>query len=159
MSKTPFFMHHHLATVVAITIDKCIFRNNIKRETLFIFFNSTKTLNSLKFFYFVIKIKIRVIGLKPNDAKLTRIHILIDVQITDLGLAKKVGDASFMCSHGGSAGWQAPEAIRGERLISKVDIFNLGCLFYFIALKRYTFEVLIDRLKNVTQYKIETIPR
>ncbi|ELP86101.1 hypothetical protein EIN_327480 [Entamoeba invadens IP1] len=104
--------------------------------------------------YYLHKLGIVHRDLKPQNVL---IDTKGDVRITDFGLAKKVGDASFTCSHGGSAGWQAPEAIRGERLTSKVDIFNLGCLFYFIALKRHPFGELIDRPKNVMQGKVETI--
>ncbi|EKE39919.1 hypothetical protein ENUP19_0154G0008 [Entamoeba nuttalli] len=97
--------------------------------------------------YYLHKLGIVHRDLKPQN-------VLIDskgeVKITDFGLAKKIDDnASFTCSHGGSVGWQAPEAIKGERLTSKVDIYNLGCLFFFIARKEHPFGPLIDRSKNI----------
>ena len=72
-----------------------------------------------------------------------------DVKITDFGLAKRIkDDASFTCSHGGSVGWQAPEAIKGERLTNKVDIFNLGCIFFYIARKEHPYGDVINRQNN-----------
>ncbi|KAL7717220.1 non-specific serine/threonine protein kinase [Entamoeba marina] len=75
-------------------------------------------------------------------------NVLIDpsgnVRITDFGLAKKLdGNASFTCSHGGSAGWQAPEVINGEH------IYNLGCLLYYIARQEHPFGDVIERAKNI----------
>ncbi|KZV99075.1 kinase-like protein, partial [Exidia glandulosa HHB12029] len=58
--------------------------------------------------------------------------------ISDFGLCKKLDSdqTSFMPTmHGamaaGTVGWRAPEILRGDRLTKSVDVFALGCLFYY----------------------------
>jgi serine/threonine-protein kinase/endoribonuclease IRE1 len=56
--------------------------------------------------------------------------------ISDFGLCKKVtyGKASFSKKSGvtGTDGWIAPEMIRGHRTTISVDIFSLGCVYYYV---------------------------
>lgn len=59
--------------------------------------------------------------------------------LSDFGLCRKLeGDqSSFMPTRAGSAGtagWTAPEAVGGAnaRLTKAVDIFSLGCVFYYV---------------------------
>ena len=89
-------------------------------------------------------------------------NILIDVlgnaRITDFGLAKQLDQTtSFTCSQSGSFGWQAPEVLKGDRLTSKVDIFGLGCVMYFIALRKHPFGELVDRPNNIRIGKYKAI--
>lgn len=60
----------------------------------------------------------------------------VRVMISDFGLCKKlnVGKASFSRRSGvtGTEGWIAPEMIKGQRTTTSVDIFSLGCVFYYV---------------------------
>lgn len=44
------------------------------------------------------------------------------------------GKASFSRRSGitGTEGWIAPEMIKGQRTTTSVDIFSLGCVFYYV---------------------------
>lgn len=56
--------------------------------------------------------------------------------ISDFGLCKKLqlGRVSFSRRSGitGTDGWIAPEMLNGERTTCAVDIFSLGCVFYYV---------------------------
>ncbi|XP_026470548.1 serine/threonine-protein kinase/endoribonuclease IRE2-like, partial [Ctenocephalides felis] len=56
--------------------------------------------------------------------------------ISDFGLCKKllVGKLSFSKASGmaGTEGWIAPEIIKEERSTAAVDVFSLGCVFYYV---------------------------
>lgn len=72
----------------------------------------------------------------------------VRMMISDFGLCKKLedGQSSFRNTRtgvGGTAGWTAPEitmgtryplsvSVSGARLTNAVDIFSLGCVFYYI---------------------------
>ncbi|KAK7794108.1 hypothetical protein R5R35_012602 [Gryllus longicercus] len=61
----------------------------------------------------------------------------VRVMISDFGLCKKlkVGRMSFSRRSGitGTDGWIAPEMLNGEnRTTCSVDIFSLGCVFYYV---------------------------
>ncbi|XP_052869117.1 uncharacterized protein LOC128274834 [Anopheles cruzii] len=58
------------------------------------------------------------------------------VKISDFGLSKKLnnGKESFSQNSGvtGTYGWQAPEMQPDLRATTSVDIFSLGCVFYYV---------------------------
>ncbi|CAG9584465.1 unnamed protein product [Danaus chrysippus] len=60
----------------------------------------------------------------------------VRAMISDFGLSKKlnIGKVSFSRRSGvtGTDGWIAPEMINGERTTTSVDMFSLGCVFYFV---------------------------
>uniref|UniRef100_U5ELH4 non-specific serine/threonine protein kinase n=1 Tax=Corethrella appendiculata TaxID=1370023 RepID=U5ELH4_9DIPT len=60
----------------------------------------------------------------------------IRVMISDFGLCKKlnIGKNSFSRRSGvtGTEGWIAAEMLRGQRTTTSVDIFSLGCVFYYV---------------------------
>ncbi|XP_011300602.1 serine/threonine-protein kinase/endoribonuclease IRE1 [Fopius arisanus] len=60
----------------------------------------------------------------------------IRAMISDFGLCKKLqlGRMSFSRRSGvtGTDGWIAPEMLNGERTTCAVDIFSLGCVFYYV---------------------------
>lgn len=64
------------------------------------------------------------------------VHNSIRAMISDFGLCKKLsmGKASFSKRSGitGTEGWIAPEIIEGRRTTTSVDIFSLGCVFYYV---------------------------
>ena len=59
------------------------------------------------------------------------------VKLSDMGLARKLGkgQSSYTASVGGTVGWQAPELYSGGRISKAVDMFSLGCIFYFVLTK------------------------
>ncbi|XP_053692235.1 serine/threonine-protein kinase/endoribonuclease IRE1 [Sabethes cyaneus] len=71
----------------------------------------------------------------PDNRKQVR------AMISDFGLCKKLnyGKASFSRRSGvtGTDGWIAPEMQRGHRTTTSVDIFSLGCVFYYVISKGY----------------------
>ncbi|XP_043279722.1 serine/threonine-protein kinase/endoribonuclease IRE1 isoform X2 [Venturia canescens] len=60
----------------------------------------------------------------------------VRAMISDFGLCKKLqlGRMSFSRRSGitGTDGWIAPEILNGERTTCAVDIFSLGCVFYYV---------------------------
>ncbi|XP_012535031.2 serine/threonine-protein kinase/endoribonuclease IRE1 [Monomorium pharaonis] len=60
----------------------------------------------------------------------------VRAMISDFGLCKKLqlGRVSFSRRSGvtGTDGWIAPEMLNGERTTCAVDIFSLGCVFYYV---------------------------
>ncbi|XP_015520215.1 serine/threonine-protein kinase/endoribonuclease IRE1 [Neodiprion pinetum] len=60
----------------------------------------------------------------------------VRAMISDFGLCKKLqlGRMSFSRRSGvtGTDGWIAPEMLIGERTTCAVDIFSLGCVFYYV---------------------------
>lgn len=74
--------------------------------------------------------------------------------ISDFGLCKKLstGKASFSKRSGitGTDGWIAPEMIAGRRTTTSVDIFSLGCVFYYVLTKgRHPFGENMKRQANI----------
>ena len=60
----------------------------------------------------------------------------VRAMISDFGLCKKLqlGRMSFSRRSGvtGTDGWIAPEMLNSERTTCAVDIFSLGCVFYYV---------------------------
>ncbi|XP_017884608.1 serine/threonine-protein kinase/endoribonuclease ire-1 isoform X2 [Ceratina calcarata] len=60
----------------------------------------------------------------------------VRAMISDFGLCKKLqlGRVSFSRRSGvtGTDGWIAPEMLNGDRTTCAVDIFSLGCVFYYV---------------------------
>ncbi|KRK02892.1 serine/threonine-protein kinase/endoribonuclease IRE1 [Drosophila yakuba] len=60
----------------------------------------------------------------------------VRVMISDFGLCKKLnfGKTSFSRRSGvtGTDGWIAPEMMRSQRTTTAVDIFSLGCVYYYV---------------------------
>lgn len=57
--------------------------------------------------------------------------------LSDFGLCRKLNDdqSSFLPTRAGSAGtsgWTAPEALVSGKLTKAVDVFSLGCVFYYV---------------------------
>ncbi|XP_044252297.1 serine/threonine-protein kinase/endoribonuclease IRE1-like [Tribolium madens] len=77
--------------------------------------------------------------IKPHNVLLSvpNSHGEVKAMISDFGLCKKlqVGRVSFSRRSGvtGTDGWIAPEMLNGnERTTCAVDLFSLGCLFYYV---------------------------
>ncbi|XP_036324827.1 serine/threonine-protein kinase/endoribonuclease IRE1 [Rhagoletis pomonella] len=76
--------------------------------------------------------------IKPQNVLLSLPDIsgTVRVMISDFGLCKKLnfGKTSFSRRSGvtGTDGWIAPEMMRGLRTTTAVDIFSLGCVYYYV---------------------------
>lgn len=77
--------------------------------------------------------------IKPHNVLISMPNALGEVKamISDFGLCKKLvsGRLSFSCRSGvaGTEGWIAPEMLNGmERTTCAVDVFSLGCVFYYV---------------------------
>ncbi|CAH0719467.1 unnamed protein product, partial [Brenthis ino] len=78
----------------------------------------------------------------------------VRAMISDFGLSKKlnIGRVSFSRRSGvtGTDGWIAPEMINGERTTTAVDMFSLGCVFYYVLSKGYhPFGDVLRRQANI----------
>ncbi|CAG9094292.1 unnamed protein product [Plutella xylostella] len=78
----------------------------------------------------------------------------VRAMISDFGLSKKlnIGRVSFSRRSGitGTDGWIAPEMINGERTTTSVDIFSLGCVFYYVLSKgQHPFGDVLRRQANI----------
>ncbi|XP_056629573.1 serine/threonine-protein kinase/endoribonuclease IRE1 isoform X2 [Diorhabda sublineata] len=79
----------------------------------------------------------------------------VKVMISDFGLCKKlqVGRVSFSRRSGvtGTDGWIAPEMLNStKRTTSAVDMFSLGCLYYYVLSKgRHPFGDNLQRQSNI----------
>ncbi|XP_037872627.1 serine/threonine-protein kinase/endoribonuclease IRE1 [Bombyx mori] len=78
----------------------------------------------------------------------------VRAMISDFGLSKKlnIGRVSFSRRSGvtGTDGWIAPEMINGERTTTSIDIFSLGCVFYYVLSRgQHPFGDVLRRQANI----------
>lgn len=78
----------------------------------------------------------------------------IRVLISDFGLCKKLpnGKNSFSKKSGitGTEGWIAPEIMNSSgRIMSAVDIFSLGCVFFYTIVGKHPFGDSLRRQSNI----------
>ncbi|XP_071965916.1 serine/threonine-protein kinase/endoribonuclease IRE1-like [Antedon mediterranea] len=89
----------------------------------------------------------------------------IKAMISDFGLCKKLaaGRHSFSRRSGvaGTEGWIAPEMLTGDgRTTTGVDIFSLGCVFYYVLSKgKHPFGESLHRQANILSgnYKLDQL--
>nr|XP_013098827.1 unnamed protein product [Stomoxys calcitrans] len=79
---------------------------------------------------------------------------VVRVMISDFGLCKKLnyGKTSFSRRSGvtGTDGWIAPEMMRGQRTTTSVDIFSLGCVYYYVLSRgQHLFGDALKRQANI----------
>lgn len=94
--------------------------------------------------------------IKPQNVLVSfpDVHNCVRAMISDFGLCKKLstGKASFSKRSGitGTDGWIAPEMIAGRRTTTSVDIFSLGCVFYYVLTKgKHPFGENMKRQANI----------
>ncbi|BHF63964.1 G protein-coupled receptor kinase 6 [Sparganum proliferum] len=79
-------------------------------------------------------------------------NILIDdqghVRISDLGLAVEVEPNCTLKGRVGTAGYMAPEVVRGERYSFSPDWFGLGCIVYEMIMGQPPFRKRRERVKR-----------
>ncbi|XP_066900695.1 serine/threonine-protein kinase/endoribonuclease IRE1 isoform X1 [Halyomorpha halys] len=78
----------------------------------------------------------------------------IRAMISDFGLCKKLanGRMSFSKKSGitGTEGWIAPEMVNSSgRIMSAVDIFSLGCVYYYTLVGKHPFGDPLRRQSNI----------
>ncbi|XP_049868992.1 serine/threonine-protein kinase/endoribonuclease ire-1 [Pectinophora gossypiella] len=90
----------------------------------------------------------------------------VRAMISDFGLSKKlnIGRVSFSRRSGvtGTDGWIAPEMINGERTTTSVDIFSLGCVFYYVLSKGlHPFGDVLRRQANILtgEYSLDQLDK
>ncbi|CAG5031807.1 unnamed protein product [Parnassius apollo] len=90
----------------------------------------------------------------------------VRAMISDFGLSKKlnIGRVSFSRRSGvtGTDGWIAPEMINGERTTTSVDIFSLGCVFYYVLSSgHHPFGDVLRRQANILtgDYTVEQLDK
>ncbi|XP_014244524.1 serine/threonine-protein kinase/endoribonuclease IRE1 [Cimex lectularius] len=105
--------------------------------------------------------------IKPHNILLATVPgtLAIKVMISDFGLCKKLqnGRVSFSKRSGitGTEGWIAPEMIDSNgRVMCAVDIFSMGCVFYYSLLNgKHPFGEPIRRQSNILngEHKISSL--
>ncbi|CRL01658.1 CLUMA_CG014880, isoform A [Clunio marinus] len=80
--------------------------------------------------------------------------------ISDFGLCKKmnIGKSSFSKRSGvtGTDGWIAPEMIKGHRTTIAVDIFSMGCVYYYVLSNGdHLFGDAIKRQANILSHEFD----
>ncbi|XP_050670962.1 serine/threonine-protein kinase/endoribonuclease IRE1 [Leptidea sinapis] len=90
----------------------------------------------------------------------------VRAMISDFGLSKKlnIGRVSFSRRSGvtGTDGWIAPEMINGERTTTSVDMFSLGCVFYYVLSRgHHPFGDVLRRQANILtgEYKLDHLDK
>ncbi|XP_047954674.1 serine/threonine-protein kinase/endoribonuclease IRE1a-like isoform X1 [Salvia hispanica] len=104
------------------------------------------------------------LGIVHRDLKPQNVLILNErslcAKLSDMGISKHlVGDLSTLSNHGtgcGSSGWQAPELLLHGRQTRAVDLFSLGCVFFFcITGGRHPFGSRLERDMNIAKNKVD----
>ncbi|VDO08117.1 unnamed protein product [Rodentolepis nana] len=70
------------------------------------------------------------------------------MRISDLGLAVEIDHHTALKGRVGTAGYMAPEVIRGERYTFSPDWFGLGCIVYEMIMGQSPFRKRRERLKR-----------
>ncbi|XP_039970411.1 serine/threonine-protein kinase/endoribonuclease IRE1 [Bactrocera tryoni] len=98
--------------------------------------------------------------IKPQNVLLSLPDVsgTVRVMISDFGLCKKLnfGKTSFSRRSGvtGTDGWIAPEMMRGQRTTTAVDIFSLGCVYYYVlSTGHHAFGDALKRQHNILTHE------
>ncbi|KAG4073537.1 hypothetical protein HA402_000761 [Bradysia odoriphaga] len=100
--------------------------------------------------------------IKPQNVLISLPNNIGEVRamISDFGLCKKLnlGKTSFSRRSGitGTEGWIAPEMLKGQRTTTSVDIFSLGCVFYYVLSNGgHPFGDTVKRQLNILSYEYD----
>ncbi|EKX46260.1 hypothetical protein GUITHDRAFT_86779 [Guillardia theta CCMP2712] len=89
--------------------------------------------------------------LKPGNVLLTAAG---RIKISDMGFSKRLdnGQSSFDTVHAGTMGWRAPELLLKQRCTKSVDIFAVGCIFYYVLTHgHHAFGEWLERDSNIVR--------
>ena len=72
------------------------------------------------------------------------------IVLSDFGIGRKLESNQYCFTNSfGTVGWRAAESINNEKSTLKVDLFSMGCVFYYTINKLHPFGDEIDREKNI----------
>ncbi|XP_027919761.1 serine/threonine-protein kinase/endoribonuclease IRE1a-like isoform X2 [Vigna unguiculata] len=97
--------------------------------------------------------------MKPQNVLITKERYLC-AKLSDMGISKclveNMSSLGNNATGGGSSGWQAPEQLVQGRQTRAVDIFSLGCVFFFcITGGRHPFGERIERDVNILKNRMD----
>ena len=76
------------------------------------------------------------LGIVHRDLKPQNVLVTAEgrLKISDMGLSKRLDSdqSSFETVSSGTWGWRAPELVLGERCTRAVDLFAVGCIFFYV---------------------------
>ncbi|XP_056696765.1 serine/threonine-protein kinase/endoribonuclease IRE1a isoform X2 [Spinacia oleracea] len=97
--------------------------------------------------------------LKPQNVLINK-EIALCAKLSDMGISKRLlADMSSLGHHAtgnGSSGWQAPEQLLHERQTRAMDMFSLGCVFFYcVTGGRHPFGDRFERDANIIRNKMD----
>lgn len=105
------------------------------------------------------KLKIVHRDLKPANILLKSFNIDSKVKIADFGLSIIQGPDDIVCNRAGTLNYNAPEVILHQNYDSKIDVWSLGIITFFLFTGEMPFEIKKDReyiIKNIINTDINT---
>lgn len=97
--------------------------------------------------------------IKPQNVLISKDKTLC-AKLSDMGISKRLpADMSSLGQHAtghGSSGWQAPEQLLHGRQTRAVDMFSLGCVFFFcVTGGRHPFGDRFERDANIIKNQVD----
>ncbi|CAN8271260.1 unnamed protein product [Cochlearia groenlandica] len=100
--------------------------------------------------------------LKPQNVLITE-KMTLSAKLSDMGISKRLSKDMSSLGHlatgCGSSGWQAPEQLLQGRQTRAVDMFSLGCVFFYsITGCKHPFGDELERDVNIVKNKADLFP-
>jgi len=93
--------------------------------------------------------------LKPQNILISRFK---RAKLSDMGLSRQLrqDEHSFETNASGSWGWQSAEVLRGEKRHNSIDVFSMGCIFYYtLTYGKHPFGDKYSRERNILHGKYD----